>query len=1140
MKRKKFLSLILALVMTSGVMPVAIADETAPAEDALVYLTVSNQGVIAKANDGSIMANKEVVVSDINEDGKLTFDEALVAAHKTYNSEDGYVARSGYVAKLWSETTGNCLFFTNNVGLTTGVTVDEVKEGDFLVASVNQDNKYYADWYTFFDKKEVEVTANEEFTLNLKGRLGMAYKEEDFLDVALENIEIGIWEDGEFKEIEGKKTDENGKVTLCFDKPGTYFVTADGTVADEVTDWFYNKTLTVDCPIIAPVCKVNVSIEPELVYLTISNQGIIAKANDGSIMANREVMVSDINGDGKLSFDEALVAAHKTYNSEDGYVARSGYVAKLWSETTGNCLFFTNNVGLTTGVTVDEVKEGDFLVASVNQDNKYYADWYTFFDKKEVEVTANEEFTLNLKGRLGMAYKEEDFLDVALENIEIGIWEDGEFKEIEGKKTDENGKVTLCFDKPGTYFVTADGTVADEVTDWFYNKTLTVDCPIIAPVCKVNVTPSDEVTIIENIIDTYKNTGVCEDGNIEWLLADFAAYEILNPEKTVLTKEQKQDALDKIIENVSGSLDKPGNLAKAIIALRGMGYDARKVFTKDEEEIDLVEKLTSLIDDENSGVTNVYTLPYVLIALQQGEDYIDEDKENFLIESAIANKAFWTEYGVDGATMMILALAPYIENEEVKTALDEAVSDIHEAQSESGAILTYGSDSAASTGCAIAALSALGINSAEVIKNDNSLIDGLMSLASEGFNGFEPMSNTFSTEQGLRGLLSWQLLEQEENTRIYDFSENPMNEARASVEEGDDNISDGGITEGKEKITVYFTLLGDEEHEEPKKNKDKHTLKKGNLKEWIPKTKVSLYEDLTVIELIEKVLKEHKIDYKNENGYISEIDGLAEFDNGELSGWMYTLNGEYSKKSISEQVLEDGDIVVLHYTDDYNSEIKEDDDDDNKSGNSSGNKTGSTKVNNNAVPAIVQQNNTLTFDFMDVKDSDWYYEAVKYVNDKKLMNGTDKGFEPNKEMTRAMLVTVLYRLDGSVLVDGENRFSDVVPGSWYEDAVIWASENAIVNGIGEEEFAPDMSVTREQMTAIIYRYAEFKGKSVEEKADLSEFSDYSEVSEWAVDAFAWANKASLINGVGKKNLAPKATATRAQVATILMRYVKLF
>jgi len=156
------------------------------------------------------------------------------------------------------------------------------------------------------------------------------------------------------------------------------------------------------------------------------------------------------------------------------------------------------------------------------------------------------------------------------------------------------------------------------------------------------------------------------------------------------------------------------------------------------------------------------------------------------------------------------------------------------------------------------------------------------------------------------------------------------------------------------------------------------------------------------------------------------------------------------------------------------------------------------------------------------------------------MNGTDKGFEPNANMSRAMLVTVLYRLDGESAVTKNNKFSDVAMGSWYENAVIWASENGIVNGVGEAEFAPNDNVTREQMAAIIYRYAVFKGKATEEKADLSEFSDYSEISEWAKDALSWANAASIIGGVDESALAPKATATRAQVATILMRFTKSY
>ncbi|MDO5478894.1 MAG: Ig-like domain-containing protein, partial [Clostridia bacterium] len=269
MKIKKALCLLLSLVMILATAPSAIisAEENETTDEIKVYMTVVNKGVIASDNEGNIMANRELTVSDIDEDGKFTFHEALIAAHKEYNSEEGYDAGSGNgvsVVKLWGIDSYNNLFFINDAGLKGGVGTDEVEEGDFLTTSICQDNKYYGDRYTFFDKKEVTAIENEEFTLNLKGFWGMAYEEEELLPKPFEGLSLCTWQDGELKEIEGKVTDEEGNVNLSFSEAGTYYVTAKGTVKAMVTDWWTMKEVEADCPIIAPLCIVTVEEAEEL------------------------------------------------------------------------------------------------------------------------------------------------------------------------------------------------------------------------------------------------------------------------------------------------------------------------------------------------------------------------------------------------------------------------------------------------------------------------------------------------------------------------------------------------------------------------------------------------------------------------------------------------------------------------------------------------------------------------------------------------------------------------------------------------------------------------------------------------------------------------------------------------------------
>ena len=244
--KTRAISAFLAIAMTATMLPTAFAENGAELE-ATVFMTVSNQGILAVDNDGAAMAGREVVVTDLDSDGKLTYHEALIAAHKTYHSEDGYSAPGGYVGELWGAETTNALFFINDEGLATGVSEDTIADGDRLTASINRDNTYYADWYSFFDVPEKSVAAGEEFSLILKGHLGMAYTDEDKVDAALGGISVGLWENGAFSEIEA--TDDEGRVTLSFAEEGTYYISAQGSVEDVVTDYSLMNMSTDDAPV---------------------------------------------------------------------------------------------------------------------------------------------------------------------------------------------------------------------------------------------------------------------------------------------------------------------------------------------------------------------------------------------------------------------------------------------------------------------------------------------------------------------------------------------------------------------------------------------------------------------------------------------------------------------------------------------------------------------------------------------------------------------------------------------------------------------------------------------------------------------------------------------------------------------------
>ena len=556
------------------------------------------------------------------------------------------------------------------------------------------------------------------------------------------------------------------------------------------------------------------------------------------------------------------------------------------------------------------------------------------------------------------------------------------------------------------------------------------------------------------------------------------------------------------------------------------------------------------------------------------------------------------------------------------------------------------------------------------------------------------------------------------------------------------------IPEAPNTITVYFKLMGDDNHnwadDYIPEEEEAHTLQYGGLKTWISNAAYTIDQNATVADLLNLVAEKHGVVFGNPTGnYIESITykgiTLGEFDNGKLSGWMYTLNESHPIYGISEQFLEDGDRIVWHYTDDYTREkgsenwgtggttggvtsrtegsspVLEPEVSVDKNGHAtvvvprkdlskaiesasesgtqsiviapqvSGNATsltvtipkssvtdllddtkadlsiecalGEVELPQDALSAIVKAAGssditvtiavgdsedavkllegqkdvteetmkdasvavvtitsgekyitafdgrqititlpvggeafeegknyvvyqisgdgtverlvgecvkqgkkffvkvttthlntfvvlpveaveTVELPFTDVKETDWFYDAVAYAYTNGLFNGTSNTtFSPNDSMTRAMLATVLYRMADEPAGVGENApFTDVVMDSWYTDAVAWANENGIVSGYGNGLFGGNDSITREQLVVMLYRYAKFMKHDTAAAGDLSAFTDAGDASDWAVEALRWAYAEGLITGRTATTIVPQGTATRAEVATLLMRF----
>jgi hypothetical protein len=180
--------------------------------------------------------------------------------------------------------------------------------------------------------------------------------------------------------------------------------------------------------------------------------------------------------------------------------------------------------------------------------------------------------------------------------------------------------------------------------------------------------------------------------------------------------------------------------------------------------------------------------------------------------------------------------------------------------------------------------------------------------------------------------------------------------------------------------------------------------------------------------------------------------------------------------------------------------------------------------------------------FVDVPENAWYYNPIKYAFDNGLMVGTSNTeFSPEIEITRAMFVTVLYRAENEPDISDEilgYPFSDVASDEWYTDAVYWARLNGIVKGISSEKFVPNDDITREQMAAMISRYASYKGIAVEDTVEIQlDYADVDDISDWAAESVMYCKQLGLMQGRDNNFFAPQDNATRAETAAILQRFL---
>lgn len=566
-------------------------------------------------------------------------------------------------------------------------------------------------------------------------------------------------------------------------------------------------------------------------YVSISKYGEFVSDENGMTMVAVPVTLQ-----GKQAYDlnDVFTSLHNQY-CPDGYSSAEGdygaYITKLWNDESENFSYQVNSGSETVMGLTHQIEDGDYVDASINQNWYPDTEAYTRFDtyKKEILIGESTELILSQVGY------DENWNTVFSPCTDATITINGDYTQY---TTDSDGKAILSFDEAGTFIISASKTKT------VGENTVTA---ITAPICIVCVKDNRYITtadaVVENITARYTQSGVSSDQNMAWFIADLAMYDTLYPHSEYgLSGDEKQECIDQIIENANDT-SLPSALAKNILALRALGYDATDTYTDRGKKLDIVEELTELVDAQSDAVTNVYTLPYVIIALRQSEDYATDEQMDFLINSAISSKDSWqiNEWGTDAASAMLVALAPYYDtDDEVKNIVDETIHVLKAAQDENGMI-----GNAASTGLAIAAFSALGINAEDISNNGINLIQGLLTEAYEDLNGFYPDTNSFSTEQGYRGLLAWKLLLSDSDICVYNFSSKPMKTAESTRKR-----SSGSSSSSSSSSTSTSTATSSSITETEDENDDKTVIDTTEVTESKPRTNVN--PDIKVLSVTEK------------------------------------------------------------------------------------------------------------------------------------------------------------------------------------------------------------------------------------------------------------------------------------------------
>lgn len=680
---------------------------------------------------------------------------------------------------------------------------------------------------------------------------------------------------------------------------------------------------------------------------------------------------------------------------------------------------------------------------------------------------------------------------------------------------------------------TATMTWTETATGKTLSKPITVN---IYPAAKGET--SARKALMEAIAKTYRNKS--ED----WVVFDMAVYEASGLGKNTTNVQNYLNLTVNALVDDTASL--VTDRAKGEIILAALGIDSTKLKSLSGVEYSNAKKLEKM----DFG-TSHYTAPWVLLAEQAGQLKLTDAQRNSMIalltdsRDLNADGLFTYAWGtktyidVDTTATALNALVKYNTDEypKVQGFITKAVAGLSKVQDSDGSYGNVNSDA-----MVILGLLSVGIDPAKdarFVKGGCSLADALLLYVNSSSNGFVvagagtgeqgDKARALATEQGFRALVALEkyavLSGKNEGTvryNIYTLTGEIVKEDGTTETKPEQPSPDKGFDSDKPGTPDDSSTGGNTGGSAGGETKSisVHVTVRTNDAQWVSGD-YTITKGQSALDALQKALKANGITCQTKNSqygtYVQSLtrngETLGELDQGPNSGWMYQINGKTPMVGIDAYGMEGGDKLLFYYVADY---TKED-----------------------AGGSLSGGGQTKELPFTDVVDTSWYYAAVKYAYEHKLFGGTSATeFSPEATMTRGMAATILYSLEGSPAVSAKSPFSDVADGQWYAKAVTWAEENGIVGGIDSESFAPEAGVTREQLAAILYRYAQYKKYSVSvgEDTNILSYEDALQISPYAVSAIQWACGSGLMTGRTQTALAPVGTVTRAEVAVMLQRF----